>query len=345
MIGERVRRAVNVALCLTAVVGTGWGGYETYSVLSARSEINAACAGLVPVGKGEGERTFFEAFVTLEPDTRPVQPDEHWAFERSYRPTVDTPLGHGIPGLASDSGVKVKLTCAGKVRRNGAPVEEITAYAGSTTTGYTPVFKGRGQVSGDTRDVLASIAVDVANRTAERLGCESRLPDAPAGIPQAVEDLTPAPRASGTCGWYAKARDQDVLLPDRVVGTRADPDVWTESCGLLMSQVGASQARADGYGDLDPLARDQNWSASLDSWFGTEAENVTLPRLGTDDPVEAAPGKAGRSDEKPAWWASSVCHGKPAVHTLVLGGAAYAERAAPHFAKIFRAYAEDTDKS
>lgn len=44
------------------------------------------------------------------------------------------------------------------------------------------------------------------------------------------------------------------------------------------------------------------------------------------------------------WWASSVCDGKPAIHTLSLGNRSYGKHAARHFEPVFRAYVEDVTR-
>ncbi|MBC9719106.1 hypothetical protein H9Y04_41975 [Streptomyces sp. TRM66268-LWL] len=380
-IGHRMRRAVNVTLVLTAIAGTGWGGYETWAVLSARSEIDAACAELVPAGKvlrlpyaggtvetkGEGidpdrlegectaysseageslpdggHRRFFTASVGIEPEADESTADWLHALDPDDRPYLDTPLGHGIPGIVTDSGVGVKLACTGGVRHRGTEVENVVATAVSTLHGYGSPFASGSQMGGPTRDLLASIAVDTANRMAERLGCADRLPQAPVGIPPAVEKVKPAKQADGTCAWYAKARrDQDVWLPDRAIGTPTDPEVWTEKCALLMSADGARKAeRAGSKTKVDHMQEEGDWWASLQSWFGSSADRVVLHAPG-DPSVSAEPGRAGRTDDRPGWWASSVCNGEPAVHTLSLGNHDYPLAATPHFAEIFRAYVQD----
>ncbi|MEV1025109.1 hypothetical protein [Streptomyces sp. NPDC050264] len=48
---EWVQKVANVLFCLVAIGGIGWGGRETWLVLSGRHQIDEACAGLVPAGR------------------------------------------------------------------------------------------------------------------------------------------------------------------------------------------------------------------------------------------------------------------------------------------------------
>ncbi|MER7199334.1 hypothetical protein [Streptomyces sp. CB01635] len=48
---RRVRKSVNVLLCLVAVAGIGWSGREIWQVWQGRHQIDEACAGIVPPGR------------------------------------------------------------------------------------------------------------------------------------------------------------------------------------------------------------------------------------------------------------------------------------------------------
>ncbi|MFH8732664.1 MULTISPECIES: hypothetical protein [unclassified Streptomyces] len=48
---RRVRKSVNVLLCLVAVAGIGWSGREIWQVWQGRHQIDEACAGIVPAGR------------------------------------------------------------------------------------------------------------------------------------------------------------------------------------------------------------------------------------------------------------------------------------------------------
>ncbi|MGW6400241.1 hypothetical protein [Streptomyces sp. NPDC055134] len=48
---RRVRKPVDVLLCLVAVAATGWSGRDIWQVLYGRQQIDEACAGIVPAGR------------------------------------------------------------------------------------------------------------------------------------------------------------------------------------------------------------------------------------------------------------------------------------------------------
>ncbi|MDJ1136309.1 hypothetical protein [Streptomyces iconiensis] len=389
----RLRKAANIGMCLVAVASIGWCGYDVWSNLAARHAIDSACDGLVPAGKvirlpdsggrveahqegiekfaggcrvfsteagdsyglnrGEGPRSFFEAYVALEPNPGKTETDDMQLVASAEHPSVNTPLGHGIPGMVSDSGVTVKLACGGGVRHDGRPVKNVVATTASTNDGHTPFATGS-RMPQRTRDLLIATAVDMANRLSERLGCEGRLPEAPTGVDPAPARLKKAEAADETCAWYRKPGPgrSSAWLPDRVLETDTDPDVWTERCGLVVSGSAAKKALREvpdsgpasdpGFDvDLGDAPEDEgDWWASAQSWFGASAAQVHMRgRLGAF--THARPGEAGRGKAAYAWWASSTCHGKPAVHTLSLGNPVYAHLAAPHFASVFREYVTD----
>jgi hypothetical protein len=90
-----------------------------------------------------------------------------------------------------------------------------------------------------------------------------------------------------------------------------------ESCLLAVSpdQVGHIAASlledarqyADGGRSYSP------WWVRSASYFGAEAKSVGLDDLFDKERI-IKPGTAGHSTT--AWWASSLCNGKPALHTL-----------------------------
>ncbi len=84
------------------------------------------------------------------------------------------------------------------------------------------------------------------------------------------------------------------------------------------------------------------WFVSLHTYAGEDAKNVLLTSTGFRDeaPEPATPGKAGRSEEDPVWWASSVCAGRPQIHTMTVG-LGYDKVLAADAEKIFRAYVTD----
>ncbi|MGP3923872.1 hypothetical protein [Streptomyces sp. 8N616] len=383
----RLRKVVNVLVVCTAVVGIGWSGTELWTYAANRLAIDEACAGLVSPGKitalpyGEGriehndsaidldtasgrcelfstsageaadasKRMFFTASVAVEPEAATEETDPPWdTLVDRYDPTyLDHPLGGGIPGIVTDTGVGVKLPCAGGKKVQGSAVKNVVAGAVTTMDGFDPLGSGH-QMDQNTRDRLASIAVDTANNLGAKLGCRDRLPSPPGGIPPVEGELIAPESAKGTCAWYAKSGlDSGDWMPDQVMETRADGDVWTEKCGLALRQDTAREtwgkyAGKPGYEELaqrDAPRYEGDWWATAQSWFGESAKDVRIDEIGTET-TAAEPGRAGRSPEAPVWWASSVCDGEPAVHTLTLRDS-YALGAASRFEPVFRAYVAD----
>ncbi|WP_353943717.1 hypothetical protein ABII15_20130 [Streptomyces sp. HUAS MG91] len=390
---EWARKSANVLFCLVAVVGIGWSGKEIWQVLSARHQIDEACAGLVPAGRvlalspaggtithrdadegtvqldgladgedceifsteaGEksgshsGERWFFTGAMGSVAQESPFTPEDPSddlldpAGPYSAHVYPEQPLGGGIAGTVGDTAVTVHLPCA-RGRLDGRPVGTLWASAGLTES-ESP-FTERGQLTGHDRSVLAETAVTTANRLAERAGCADRLPDAPDDIPALPEGPTPAVEADGTCAWYRSAGlAEGGESADQVLESRADPRAWDERCALVLSARRASAVwatRGDGLDSVYAPDRPGRYFAAFHTYSGDAARNVRLrSTAASDTPVDAEPGEAGRDTEEPVWWASSVCAGKPRVHTLTLSSA-YARVAAPAYERIFRTYVDD----
>lgn len=383
--GHRVTR---VLVVVAAIVALPWGTWDVWTYFAGRWAVDSACAGLVPAGKvtdlpysggrishnsdsinleevsgrcmlfsteaGEatdsssGERLFFSAGVYTEPSKEHASPRGHIGeLLGQFSPYLDSPLGSGIPGQVTAGDVSVKLAC--DVPSQG--VKNIVAGAGSSLAGYTPLASGH-QADPETRHTLASIAVTMANRVAEKFGCENRLPTPPDHIPDVQGDFIPAAEADGTCGWYGKALKSGAGesfdgLPDQVVETPVDGDVWTETCGLAVTPKAAQALWDREYegkpehqyvGPPDPEPGD--WWAATQSFFGETAKEVAIDGLGSDADMPLAPGTAGHNEDESVWWASSQCPDGPAVHTLTVGFP-YDKVAAAHFRPVFRAYVED----
>ncbi|WP_425831428.1 hypothetical protein [Streptomyces fractus] len=388
---EWARKSVNVVFCLTAVAGIGWGGQQIWQVLSARHQIDAACAGLVPAGRvlalspaggsithrvadegtvqvaGLASGEDCEIFSTEAGEARGSGSGERWFFtgamgsvsQETYRPEdpwddlldpggpytshtyPEQPLGGGIAGTVGDTGVTVQLPCA-KGELSGRPVGTLWVRAGLTESD-TP-FSDDGQLTAHDRDVLADTAVITANRLAEHAGCADRLPDAPDGIPALTEGPTPAARASGTCDWYrSSGLAERPLSADQVLQSRADDRVWDERCALVLSPKRANavwDAKGEGLDNVYSPDRPGRYFASFHTYSGAAAREVRLGRNSASaDPVDAEPGKAGRAPGEPLWWASSVCAGKPRIHTLTLSSG-YAKVATADHERIFRRYVD-----
>ncbi|MFE2047398.1 hypothetical protein ACFXAS_02670 [Streptomyces sp. NPDC059459] len=384
-----MRTAVNVLLCLAAVVAVGWSGHEIWRVWDARRQIDEACDGLVPAGRvlalspaggtithrdaeegvidlgagtaqdceifsteagrkdGEerGGRWFFTGAVGVLPADRPLVADGPLEdlVDSGGGPThPDQPLGGGIAGRVTESDVVVQLPCA-EGRLNGRPVEALWARA--SLQGPAPRFLDGGQLRADDRSVLAETAVLTANNLAGRLGCADRLPDPPEDIPALPEGPVPAARAGGTCAFYREggfARRAE--LPDQVVESRTDDRLWDERCGLVLGEGRASALHLAEADDHEYLVRPDSpgqWFVSLHTYAGEEAKNVLLTSTSLrEEPEPATPGRAGRSSEDPVWWASSVCDGRPQIHTMTLA-LGYHRLVAPQAEQVFRAYVDD----
>ncbi|MEV5437165.1 hypothetical protein AB0K80_14250 [Streptomyces sp. NPDC052682] len=295
-------------------------------------------------GTKTGARLFFTGTVGVLPADRPQVADGPLEdlVDPFGNPThPPQPLGGGIAGLVTDSGVVVELPCAeGEV--NGRPVKALRARA-ELMTG--PPFTVNGQVGAHDRDVLAETAVITANNLADRLGCADRLPDPPQDIPALPEGPVPASRAEGTCSWYREAGfARDSRYPDQVLESRTDDRLWDERCGLVLGDGRAADlylAEADEHRSLTEPQLPGQWFVSLHTYSGEDAKNVLLTSTGSDEaPEPAEPGGAGRSSEDPIWWASSVCAGRPQIHTMTLA-LGYATVMASETEKVFRAYVTD----
>ncbi|GAA2459050.1 hypothetical protein [Streptomyces macrosporus] len=304
---------------------------------------------------GEGG-FFFSAQVATEPTGWTSEPVDD-AFEDALDPgnpyidvpRVYQPIGGDVPGHVTDTGVFVRLPCPG-VEHGG---EEITAVRASAEldAATRPEFSADGQLTQDDRDRLADIAVATANNLADELECPDRLPEPPNGIPALNTETVAPDEAEGTCAWYGRARldekpaNASGWLPDRVLEARTGDHVWEERC--LLSVTGEARGAVyRRYAD-DPAYRrfaenssmdDKTWWTSAESFFGDAAEHVSTDPVGDDRAAVA--GRGGYDPEGNVLWATSVCGGKPAVHTLTVSRP-YVHGAARHLEPVFRAYVED----
>lgn len=292
-------------------------------------------------GTSTGIRWFFTGQMGVLPDGQPLIADAPMKGPlgiRSRTTYPPQPLGGDIAGRVTDSSVTVQLPC-----------EEGTAEDESVRALWARAElmpRRGGQVSGHDRAVLAETAVETANNLADRLGCAERLPDAPDEVPALTAGPVPAARAEGTCAWYGKTGLADRSpYPDEVVESRTDGLAWHESCGLVLDFGRADRVyaeEADSHDWLNSPDTPGEWFVSLHTYAGPVAENIGL--TSTDDgeiSEPAVPGKAGRSATDPVWWASSVCDGRPQVHTMTVGRPSYARLVASRMEDLFRAYVDD----
>ncbi|WP_164420116.1 hypothetical protein [Streptomyces salinarius] len=291
-------------------------------------------------GTDTGTRWFFTGEMGVLPADRPRIADRPMEMlvdpygRTTYPPQ---PLDGDVAGTVTSSSVTVQLPCEGG-KAGDAPVRALWARAALK-------MPGGSQASGHDRDILAETAVRTANNLADRLGCADRLPDAPDDVPALAAGPVPAGRAEGTCAWYGKTGLADRSpYPDQVVESHTDDRVWDERCGLVLGAGranGVYLTEGDEHSRLGSPDIPGQWFVSLHTYAGPLAENIRL--TSTDDgetPEPATPGKAGRSAVEPIWWASSVCGGRPQVHTMTLG-LGYAELMASRAEAVFRAYVDD----
>ncbi|WP_229859804.1 hypothetical protein [Streptomyces poonensis] len=295
-------------------------------------------------GTSSGERWFFTGTVGVLPDDEPWMPEDslnNLIAPYSEDPTYPTePLGGGIAGTVTATGVTVRLPCADGTWQ-GKSITELWARASLMDPG--PAFSENGQLTSHDRNALAQTAVGTANNFAERLGCADRLPDPPEDIPALAEGPVPAARADGTCAWYRKADfEHDEQLPDQVLESRTDDTLWDERCGLVLSEPRANalwQSDAAEHDNIDRPSRPGDWFVSLHTYSGEAAKNVYLKSDDDDFPVAARPNQAGRSDRS-IWWASSVCDGKPQIHTMTTAYD-YNKLTVPALEEVFHTYVSD----
>jgi hypothetical protein len=298
-------------------------------------------------GSHSGERWFFTGAVGAVGQGEELSPEGPWdevvdpdgPYSDHTYPAQ--PLGGGIAGIVTDTGVTVEIPCA-KGESNGRPVKALWARA-SFAEPQTP-FSEHGQPTAHDRGILAETAVTTANRLAARLGCTERLPDPPEHIPALVEGPTPVAKAEGTCAWYRRSGLADhAPYADQVLESRTDPQVWDERCALVLGRSRAHTLHDAHDGELPGVHRPDRpgrYFAAFHTYAGEAARHIRLPSLDSDEAVAVEPGTAGRSGGEPVWWASSVCRGKPQLHTMTLSDG-YAEVAAPAHEKVFRAYVDD----
>jgi hypothetical protein len=171
------------------------------------------------------------------------------------------------------------------------------------------------KVSAADRQRLAHIARSAAAKLADRIGCRTQL--------RALPD------------------DQLATVPS-ALHQDASP---VESCVLAVSpdQVGRI---ADGLpDDKRSYARSalthSPWWLRTASYFGTEARTVGYDDVGSEYEIIRT-GTAGHADD--IWWASSICNGKPALHTISSSYAYDSVLGSQALSSLFRAYVDDITK-
>ncbi|MFF3203867.1 hypothetical protein [Streptomyces sp. NPDC002962] len=246
------------------------------------------------------------------------------------------PVGDGTLGRYGDWYTTVRAECGPGSRATAPELLNVTARADYD------------DVSAADRARLARIARTAAGRAADRIGCEVRLAALPDGRLASVPiALRPAKTTGGSCGWFAahlERQGQD-RLPDRALAVPVHDANPLEGCLLAVGpdQVGRI---ADGLEDDErDYARGalthSPWWLRAASYFGPEAHTVGYEVLGGPDAIIEA-GTAGHAAG--AWWASSVCDGKPALHTLSSSYTYDGILGSRRLEALFRAYVDDITK-
>ncbi|MDQ0585350.1 hypothetical protein [Streptomyces rishiriensis] len=277
-------------------------------------------SGLEPFDDSAGSEGSGDSDVTAVADRRP----EAW------------PVGDGTLGRYGNWYTTVRAECGAGSRATAPKLLNVTARADYD------------DVSAADRDRLARIARSAAEKAADRIGCKSRLAALPseqlASVPTA---LRPAKTADGSCRWFAGhlTRQGQDRLPDRVLEVPVRKANPLEGCLLAVSPDQVDRI-ADGLDDHDrDYARTalthSPWWLRTASYFGPEAGTVGYEVIGAEDAIIKA-GTAGHASG--AWWASSVCDGKPALHTLSSSYTYDGILGSQRMKSLFHAYVDDITK-
>ncbi|MGW2105766.1 hypothetical protein [Streptomyces sp. NPDC001948] len=251
------------------------------------------------------------------------------------------PIGDGTLGRYGNWYTAIRAECGPGSRATAPKLLTVTARA---------EYADYEEVSAADRERLTHIARSATEELIDRIGCRSRLPALPdhqlAPVPTA---LRPARATDGSCRWFARhveVRGQG-RLPDRALAVPTLDTSPTEGCLLAVSpdQVGRIADGLDG-ADQDYASAALTfapWWLRTVSYFGAEARVVGYEERGDegrdDEDKIITAGTAGHASG--AWWASSVCDGKPALHTLS-AGYTYDNVLTPRtLSDLFRAYVDD----
>ncbi|MGW6403306.1 hypothetical protein [Streptomyces sp. NPDC055134] len=241
------------------------------------------------------------------------------------------PLGDGTLGSYTNFRTTIRAECGPDSGKAVPRLLNVTAVARYP------------EVSAEDRQRLARIARSATQQLTRRIGCRTQLPALPDRMTAVPSKLRKAASATGSCRWASElVKEQGQgRLPDRALTIPARHANPVEGC-LLAASPRRVRAIAGG---LDSDLRDyadgalthSPWWLRTVSYFGAEAESVGYVEVGDD--VMLKPGTAGGKDG--IWWASSICDGKPALHTLT--AAHVYDNVLDHksLSSLFRAYVDD----
>ncbi|TQJ57238.1 hypothetical protein [Streptomyces sp. SLBN-115] len=246
------------------------------------------------------------------------------------------PVGDGTLGRYGDWYTTVRAECGPGSRATAPELLNVTARADYD------------DVSAVDRERLARIARTAAEAAADRIGCKTRLAALPGRRPASVPiTLRPAKTTGGSCSWFAAHLSQQGQdrLPDRALAIPLRNANPLEGCLLAVGpdQVGriADELNDDQRDYARSALTHSPWWLRTASYFGPEAHTVGHEVLGGQDAIIEA-GTAGHADG--AWWASSVCDGKPALHTLSSSYTYDDILGSRRLNTLFRAYVDDITK-
>lgn len=242
---------------------------------------------------------------------------------------VPHPLGDGGLGEYESHMVTARALCADGGKISSVEASAIAKYADVATP--------------EDRRTLAGLARQAVERAAAERGCPSRLPALPAELPEAGFALGPADAAGGTCAWYGRlvAAEGRGSLPDRALAAPAGKASAHDACLLAL---GEDETRRiwPAYEKTTKRPRDLRIVlANSPLWVKTETvvgDGTRGIRTGLQNRTAIRPGTAG-TDEF-AWWASSVCDGRPALHLMQVSYP-YDRILQDRLESLFRAYVDD----
>ncbi len=242
------------------------------------------------------------------------------------------PLGDGTLGSYTHFRTTIRAACGPGSGQEAPRLLRVTAVAM-----YRDVFT-------EDRHRLAQLAHTATQRLTQRIGCRTQLRALPVHMGAVPSKLRPVLTADGSCRWagqLAKGQGQG-RLPDRALTTRARDRNPAEGCLLAVSPTQVRAIARTLTGDqrhyADEALTDTAWWLRTMSYFGTEAGAVSRDEIG--DVKKIKPGTAGGGSHG-VWWASSICNGKPALHTLTGGYLYDGIQGGRALNSLFRAYVDD----
>ncbi|MFF8196651.1 hypothetical protein ACF05L_38660 [Streptomyces bobili] len=270
---------------------------------------------------------------SLEPFSRNGDQDDVTAV--ADRLPQSRPIGDGTLGRYGNGYTTIRAVCGTGSRATAPKLLNVTARADYD------------EVSAADRERIAHIARSAAEKAAARIGCRTGLPDLPVQLAPVSPALSPAKTADGTCKWFARHLQErgQGRLPDRALAVPAPDTNPSEGCLLAVSPDQVGRIAESLNGDQRNYARTalthSPWWLRSASYFGPEAHTVGYDDLAAQSVMIKA-GTAGRANG--AWWASSVCNGEPALHTLSASYPYNDVLGSQTVSALFRAYVDDITK-